>query len=185
MLQSARNCALMRLMRLRAAQVRPTASLRVRGDLSVESVLIRRLPMSTRKSNGAMLANDTLTGRWCPAALLHLVCVLATASAHAQALADPSLCIREAQEISGYHGQERTSALGGALKGGLGGAAVGAAGGWVTGGDSGKAAKRGAALGAVIGTVKAASANKDLDRKRETYERPLQACQARQSSNQP
>ena len=185
MLQSARNWVLMRFTRRCTAMVLPAAPPRVRGDLSVETALIRQIPMSIGKSNVAAHDSGTLTRRCLPAALWPFVCALATVSAHAQSPADPSICIREAQEISGYHGQEHTSALGGAVKGGLGGAAIGAAGGWVTGGNSGKAAKRGAALGAVIGTVKAASANKDLDRKRETYERALQACQARQSSNQP
>jgi hypothetical protein len=185
MLQSAWSWVLMRVMPRCAAPARLAVPLRVRDGRRVEAYTHRGLRLAIRTSNVPVRANDALVRGWLRTSLLQFSCALAAASAHAEAPTDPSQCIREAQKISGYHAQERKSALGSAVKGGLGGAAVGAAGGWVTGGDSGKAAKRGAALGAVIGTVKAASENKDLDRKRETYERALQACQARQQSKQP
>lgn len=86
-------------------------------------------------------------------------------------------CRREAEQISGYRvSAEESSVLGGALKGGLGGAALGAAGGWALDRDAKKAAKRTAALGVLIGGARAASRNRDLDRKRDTYQRALDAC---------
>jgi hypothetical protein len=100
------------------------------------------------------------------------------------AMAQPSRyeeCREEAQQISGYKGEETQSLLKGAVRGGLGGAALGAAGGWITDSKASKTAKRGAALGALIGGVRAASKNKDVEEKRETYERALDRCLSRSS----
>jgi hypothetical protein len=88
-------------------------------------------------------------------------------------------CRLEASEISGYRGQESKGFIAGSLRGGLGGAAIGAAGGWVTGNKAKKTAKRGAALGALIGGVRAAAKKRDIEEKRETYERVLERCMAR------
>lgn len=88
-------------------------------------------------------------------------------------------CRAEAEEISGYYGQESRGFIAGSVRGGLGGAAIGAAGGWVTGNKAKKAAKRGAALGALIGGVRAAAERQDIDEKREVYERALDRCMAR------
>ena len=90
-------------------------------------------------------------------------------------------CRQEAQQISGYQGEDSQSFLKGAVRGGLGGAALGAAGGWITDSKASKTAKRGAALGALIGGVRAASKNKDIEAKRETYERALDRCLSRSS----
>lgn len=105
--------------------------------------------------------------------------ILAIAAHPARADSRFESCKAEAREISGYYGQERKSAVGSAVKGGLAGAAVGAAGGWVVGSSSGRAAKRGAALGVLVGGVKAAADNKDLEKKRATYERALEHCMSR------
>jgi hypothetical protein len=85
-------------------------------------------------------------------------------------------CQREASDVSGYVGQEAKGILSGTLRGGLGGAALGAAGGWVTDSDAKKTAKRGAALGALIGGVRAAAKKREVDDKREVYDRALQRC---------
>lgn len=103
-----------------------------------------------------------------------MACTLALtamAAGGAHASSRLSECQREAEEISGYHGQEARGFLAGTVRGGLGGAALGAAGGWVT--DSGskktkKAAKRAAALGALIGGARAAAEKRKIDDKRET-----------------
>jgi hypothetical protein len=102
--------------------------------------------------------------------------LLMAASVDAFASSDYERCHRDAQQISGYYGRESRGVISGGIGGGLRGAAAGAATGWVAGTDSKKAAKRGAALGVVIGGVKAASENKELARKRDTYERALDRC---------
>jgi hypothetical protein len=89
-------------------------------------------------------------------------------------------CQREASEVSGYVGQETRGFLAGTLRGGLGGAALGAAGGWVTDSDTKKTAKRGAALGALIGGVRAAAKKREVEDKREVYDRALQRCMERE-----
>ncbi|MEE4384689.1 MAG: hypothetical protein V2J02_22055 [Pseudomonadales bacterium] len=89
-------------------------------------------------------------------------------------------CQREAQELSGYYGQEARGFVSGALRGGLGGAALGAAGGWVTDSDTKKTAKRGVALGALIGGARAAAQKRKVDEKRELYDRALQRCMDRE-----
>ena len=115
--------------------------------------------------------------------LAALACATALVAAPGSAAArdrDVDYCLRQAERISGYHGQEKKSALSGAMKGGLGGAAVGAAGGWALGGTTaGKGAKTGAALGAVVGAVKVASDNKKTDRQRREFERVFDDCMYR------
>lgn len=105
--------------------------------------------------------------------------LLMAASVDALDGSDYDRCHREAQQISGYYGQESRGVIAGGLGGGLRGAAAGAATGWVVGGDTKKAAQRGAALGAVIGGVRAAAENRELAQKRETYERALDRCLSR------
>lgn len=105
-----------------------------------------------------------------------VVAVLMATSADAQSDSRYERCRREAQQISGYYGQQSQSVIAGGIRGGLAGAAAGAATDWVAGSDSGKAAKRGAAFGAMIGGVKSAAASKEVDRKLGVYDRALERC---------
>jgi hypothetical protein len=110
--------------------------------------------------------------------VLMLVLVAGSGSVFAQYGSDSRYdrCRSEASRVSGFYGQEAPSFIEGSVRGSLRGAAVGAAGGWVTGNRPSKAAKRGAALGALIGGARAASAQRELDDRREVFYRVFDRC---------